>query len=105
MTSRIHPIVDTEVTADQVSTHGGILACKHFVTIGCVGMVFAIIDANNAGITRVRRVRLVQGLWPLTTLAKTWVPTVSRVAETWLTVTEPNNKLKAIQMAQPSRGI
>ena len=69
---RVHAITDGEVAADEVSPHGCVFAGEDFVLIGGVGMIFAVVDANDAFDAGSGIVRLVHGLWPLSTLAKTW---------------------------------
>ena len=50
MAGRIHAVVDGEVAADQVRTHGCVLAGKEIRFIRGVRLVLAIIDASNASI-------------------------------------------------------
>jgi hypothetical protein len=47
MASRIHPIIDREVAADQVRAHRCVLACHDFVFADRVGLVFAVVDADH----------------------------------------------------------
>jgi hypothetical protein len=46
MAGRVFAIVDREVAADQVSTHGSVLVGQDFALIGGIGMIFAVVDPH-----------------------------------------------------------
>lgn len=50
--SRVHAIIGGEVQADHVSSHGRILASQAVGFVQGVGLVFAVVDAHGAGVTR-----------------------------------------------------
>lgn len=53
MTSGIHAIVDGEVAADEVRAHGGVFAGQGLGFVDYVGLVFAVVDADYAGVAGV----------------------------------------------------
>lgn len=48
--SHIHAVVDGEVAADQVRAHGGILAGQQLGGTDGVGLIFAVVNADGAGV-------------------------------------------------------
>lgn len=54
MPLRIHAIIDAEVAADQVRAHGGAFARERLRGMDSVGLVFAVVDADDAGVAGVR---------------------------------------------------
>lgn len=54
MSLRIHAIVNAEVAADQVRAHGCVFARKRLRGVDGVGLVFAVVDTNDAGVAGVR---------------------------------------------------
>ena len=73
MACGIHAVTDAEVAADHVGAHGGILSCKRLIVVFRLGLVFAVVDADNAAVPSRRAVGFIQWIWPVTTLAKTWI--------------------------------
>ncbi|KAL1969551.1 hypothetical protein VTN77DRAFT_8989 [Rasamsonia byssochlamydoides] len=74
MASRVHAIVDREVAADQVRAHGGVFL-RHLLRLADgVGLVFAVVDAHDAGVPCGTRVGFVERVWPAATAAETWKP-------------------------------
>lgn len=71
MAGGIHAVIDGEIAANQVCTHGSILTSKELRLVRCVSLVFAVVDAGNAGVSSSGAVRLVGGLGPLATAAQT----------------------------------
>lgn len=69
--SRIHAVVDGEVAADQIGAHGGILARQNVVLKDGVGLVFAVVDADDAGIPACASKRLIERLRPAATSTET----------------------------------
>lgn len=51
VTSRVHSVVDGEVTADQVRTHSRILAGQRLCLANDIRLVFAVIDAHNTRVS------------------------------------------------------
>ena len=71
MAGGIHAVIDREIAANQVCTHGSILTSEELRLICCVRLVFAVVDAGNAGVSSSGAVRFVGWLWPLATAAQT----------------------------------
>jgi len=46
MAGRVFAIVDREVAADQVSTHGSVLVGQDFALIGGICVIFAVVDPH-----------------------------------------------------------
>lgn len=68
----VHAIIDREVPADQVGTHGRVLSGQDLGFIGCAGLVLAVIDAGNAGIADPGTIGFVDRLGPLATSAQVY---------------------------------
>lgn len=51
MARRIHAVVDGEVSTNQVRPHGRILTGKGLGFADGICLVFAIVDAHNAGVS------------------------------------------------------
>ena len=70
MAWRVHAIIDGEIPADQVGTHGSVLSGQDLGFIGCAGLVLAVIDAGNAGVADPGTIGFVDRLGPLATSAQ-----------------------------------
>lgn len=51
MAGRVHAVVDGEVSADQISSHGGLFAGEEFGLADFIGLVLAVIDPDDAGVS------------------------------------------------------
>lgn len=73
MAGRVHAVVDGEVPADQISSHGSLFAGQEFGLADFIGLVFAVIDPDDAGVSCAGATvyLFVKGLWPTTTATKT----------------------------------
>jgi hypothetical protein len=60
----IHAVVDGEVPTNQVRPHGRILTGKGLGFVHRICLVFAVVDAHNAGVSACTFVGLVQRFWP-----------------------------------------
>lgn len=67
---RVHAIVDREVAADEVSTHGRVLTRERIRLVHCVGLVLAMIDPYCTAVPCRRLVEFVPGFRPVTPAAK-----------------------------------
>jgi len=73
MASRVHAIVDGEITTNQVRAHCRVLAGKHLCLADSVCLVFAIIDAHHAGVASGTGVSFVQRVRPAAASAETCI--------------------------------
>lgn len=71
MAGRIHAIVDGKIAADQVSAHGCVLASKQLASIGCISLIFAVVDTSHTSETGARAVELIMRFGPLAAAAQT----------------------------------
>jgi hypothetical protein len=71
MARRIHAVVDGEVPTNQVRTHGRILTGKGLGFAYGIRLIFAVVDAHNAGVPACSCVRFVQRFWPAAASTKT----------------------------------
>lgn len=71
MARGIHAVIDGEIAANQVCTHGSILTSEELRLVCRVRLVFAIVDAGDAGVSSTGAVRFVGWLGPLATAAQT----------------------------------
>lgn len=72
MACRVHAVIDGEVAADQVGTHGGALARKRLVTADTVCSVLAVVDPHGACISAVAYVGVVDWFGPVAAAAEAW---------------------------------
>jgi hypothetical protein len=63
-TSGVHSVIDREVAADQIGSHGGVFPGQGLGLVHRVGLVFAVVDADGTAVPRGRSVALVQRVWP-----------------------------------------
>lgn len=77
MAGRVHAIVDGEVAADHVRAHGGVLLGQLLGFADGVGLVFAVVDAHDAGVAIGTRVGFVERVRPAATAAEAWNLSVS----------------------------
>lgn len=68
---RIHAIVDGKIAADQVSAHGCVLASKQLASIGCISLIFAVVDTSHTSEAGARAVELIMRFGPLPAAAQT----------------------------------
>ena len=69
---RIHAVVDGEVAADEVSTHGGVLPRHRLALVEAVGLVLAMVDPDPAAVLPRRRLTgLIQRIRPVAPAAET----------------------------------
>lgn len=70
MSRRIHAVVDREVAADQVCTHGGALARERLIAADTVRSVLAVVDPHSAGVSAVAYVCIVDWFGPIAPAAE-----------------------------------
>lgn len=51
MAGRVHAVVDREVPADQISSHGGLFAGQEFGLADFIGLVFTVIDPDDTSVS------------------------------------------------------
>ena len=99
MTRGIHTVVDGEVAADEIGAHGGVFAGQGLGLVDYVGLVFAVVDADDAGVAGVGDycsgfcgccwwwggygVGFVEGVGPVAALAEAWVLLVELCLVWW----------------------
>lgn len=70
MARRIHAVVDGEVAADQVGSHGRALAGERLIAADIVGSVLAVVDPHGAGVSAVAYVCVVDWFRPIAPTAE-----------------------------------
>ena len=68
----IHAVVDGKVAADHVGASGGGIAGELVRLVLGVGGVFAVVDADGAGVALAGAVAFVQRVGPVAALAQAW---------------------------------
>jgi hypothetical protein len=68
---RILPIIDGEVTTDEIGPHGCIFPSQGIRVANNIRLVLAVVDTNNAGVSRSAGVGFVDRLRPVTASAET----------------------------------
>ena len=71
MSRRILALVDGKVTADEVSTHGGLFSGQCFRLADSVRLIFAMVDSHRTAVPGRCLIELVSRVGPLTSTAET----------------------------------
>ncbi len=83
MAGGVHAVVDGKVLADEVGAHGGVFAGEKLALVEGVGLVFAVVDAGDAGVAGAGAVGLVHGLGPLAAATQIWGRCLSARCLSW----------------------
>ena len=72
VSSGIHAIVDGEVSADEIRSHGGVLPGQRLRLVHHVCLILAVIDSSGAAVASRTLEALVHRIGPAAPAAETW---------------------------------